>query len=227
MIFKDLKHPTFEATLPVSGKEVTFRPFTVGEMKTLLIQAADQSEGGMVSATVDTCCSDARSSDLLQADLEYLFLQIRAKSVAESIDLSHECSCGQRNTFSLSFEEDLKVVGKVLNNIVEVKNGVVIEMKKPSTKLLKAMEKERTEETVNAVLMDSVQSLTYGEETVLADNIPQDELLEFINDLIQKDYDKMEDWLLKQPRLYAESKYTCTKCGKDNVVTVTGLLSFF
>jgi hypothetical protein len=229
MFKQSLKHPTFETTLPISGETVTFRPFTVGEMKTLMIQAESKTEGGKVDVTIDNCCLSHSSDDFdQQADKEFLFLQIRAKSVAEGIDLAHACSaCGERNVFTLNFETDLNVLGEKRNNIVTVRDDVILQLKRPQTRLLKALQNEKTEENLNAVIVDCIDTLTYGEEVVVAADIPKDEIMEFVADLTQKDFNKIEDWVLKQPRLYSESTYECKKCDATNKVTVTGLLSFF
>lgn len=222
----DLKYPTFDATLPVSKKKVQFRPFTVGEMKTLLIHVQGKSEGGKINDTIRACGVDVDVDKMPQADREFIFLQIRAKSIGEEIDLIHTCSCGKRNQFTLNFENDLYVEGESSSNIVTVHDDILVELKYPSIDLVHKAEKERTVEAVEEMVTSSIVSLTRGEVVKIAADIPPDELLEFVNGLIEKDFNKIESWILNQPKLYARATYDCS-CGKKNNVRVTGPINFF
>lgn len=222
-----LKYPTFETTLPVSGKKVKFRPFNVGEQKVLLMQAEDGTEGNKIVETIDTCGIGVDSKDLCQADREFLFLQIRAKAIGERMQLGHKCECGKVNKFDLDLENDLKVTGTSQKDTIEVADGYALKMKMPSAALVEEMEKKRTIETVNAVLADSIEMIAYGEQVDYAKDIPKEDIVDFIKQLIDKDFQKLESWLLKQPKLYATVDYKCEECGKENHVIVSGLLSFF
>lgn len=223
-----IEQPTFTCTLPVSKKKVSFRPFTVKEMKGMMIQAADSTEGGKIAETIDVCAFNVKNKELCQADREFLFLQIRAKSIGETIDLAHTCECGQRNVFSLNLETDLKVMGQQKKDTVVLSNGIIVQMKHPDPTLVHEMSTSKTPESVDNVIVDSIASMTYGEEVKTRDMMTNEELFEFVNDdLIQKDYNKLEAWILAQPKLYSESVYDCTSCGKKNVIHTSGLLSFF
>lgn len=226
-MFANLEYPTFETTLPVSKKIATFRPFNVKEMRTLMIQAEDKREGGMVIKTIKTCAPDVNISELSQADKEFLYLQIRAKAIGESIDLGHKCECGKTNRFNLNFEKDLKVTGKKTEDTITVANGYVVKMKIPSATLVAAMEENKTIETVNAVLVDCIDMIVYGEEVFTSADLEDKDKIEFVEKLIDIDFSKMESWVLHQPKLYATKDYKCTGCGKENHVVVSGLLSFF
>lgn len=226
-MFANLEYPTFDTTLPVSKKKVHFRPFNVKEMKTLMIQAEDKKEGGLVGKTVDLCAHDVKSKDLSQADKEFLYLQIRAKAIGESIDLGHKCECGKTNRFNLNFENDLKVTGQSSDSVIPVANGYTVKMKIPAAELVSAMEDEKTIDSVNAVLVDAIELIAYGEEVFTSPELGDDEKLEFVEKLTKKDFATLETWVLKQPKLYATKDYKCTECGKENHVVVTGLLSFF
>lgn len=222
-----LKYPTFDTTLPVSNKKVKFRPFTVGEQKILLMQAEDGTEGNKVNETIETCAMGIKPKELSQADKEFLFLQVRAKSIGEIMELGHKCSCGKTNRFELDLENDLKVTGTEQKDIIEVAGEYTIKLKMPSADLVEKMEKERTIDKVNAVLADSIEMIAYGEQVDYAKDIPKEDLVGFIEQLIDKDFRKMEQWLLKQPKLYATAEYKCEECEKENHVVISGLLSFF
>jgi T4 bacteriophage base plate protein len=87
--------PHFEITIPSTGKEVTFRPFLVKEEKILLIALESGEEKAMLEAIVQVITSCAVSplkiDSLANFDLEYIFLQLRARSVNEVVDLTYRC----------------------------------------------------------------------------------------------------------------------------------------
>ena len=102
--------PKYEITIPSTDKKVYFRPFLVKEQKVLLIALESQDEKQILQAVVDTikACiyEDIEIDKLAIFDLEYIFLQIRGKSVGETADLIMKCrECNHENKVKVDLEE--------------------------------------------------------------------------------------------------------------------------
>ena len=123
--------PKYTLTIPSTGKKVKYRPYLVKEEKILLMASEQQDPGQIMSAVVDTviACIDGsiKKDDLKTFDIEYMFLQIRSKSVGDKIDLKQNCSeCktpNKNNYTMLDFDGDSRtqgfsVLGKCIKTII-------------------------------------------------------------------------------------------------------------
>ena len=114
MALPKIQQPHFDLTLPVCQKKIKFRPFLVKEEKLLLMATESQDQAQLISAVTDiiTACTDVQDVDKLPTfDIEYLFLQIRTKSVGESIKLSVTCPDDNETPVEVSIPlDEIKVV---------------------------------------------------------------------------------------------------------------------
>ena len=96
-----LDTPKHSCVLPSTGETVTYRPFLVGEQKVLLVAQESENTNEQISEMIrliDICCDDIEANELATIDLEYLFLQLRIKSVGETADVQMECEhCNELN----------------------------------------------------------------------------------------------------------------------------------
>ena len=107
MTLPKLNTPTFELILPSTGKRVKYRPFLVKEHKVLLTMAEsdDKEVARIVSELVDVCTFNALDvKKLPHFDIEYIFLQLRGKSISESVEVIINCECGNKidTSFNIS-----------------------------------------------------------------------------------------------------------------------------
>lgn len=222
-----LQYPKFYTTLPISGKKINFRPYTTGEMKQLLLQVEAEEENGLIKDTVDTCTVDPLPANLSPADIEWLFLQIRSKSSGEELELIHTCKhCKEKNPFTINFEKDIQVRNKENTNAIEIQ-GTTIILDDPAVKYIEAVKADPKQENVDALLADCITSVTQGEVTYPKKDIPEEERIEFIQGMIQKDYSRLENWYLNRPKLYYHYEYKCRKCEGENEIHIEGASSFF
>lgn len=104
MALPKLETPTYELILPSTGKKIRYRPFLVKEYKVLLTALeADTAEiVRIVGELVDVCTfNKLKMDELAHFDIEYLFLQIRGKSVSEIANLVIDCDCGEKLPYDL------------------------------------------------------------------------------------------------------------------------------
>jgi hypothetical protein len=232
--------PTYNMVVPSSGLSVKFRPFLVKEEKALLI--AQQSEDLMVmvdtlKSVVKTCVmEDIDASKLATFDLEYMFTQIRAKSVGEIIELIFPCDNdhGEDNEkarvkvsidlTTLHVEKDPSHTNKI-----DLFGDVGVMMKYPTIDIMKKLESldEDNLEKIFDVVALSIDYIYQGEEIFYAKEQKHEELLQFLNNLTSDQFLKIQKFFATMPRIKKEIEYTCPVCQKQHRKMLEGMQSFF
>jgi hypothetical protein len=230
--------PSFNMVIPSTNKQVRFRPFVVKEEKALLI--AQQSEDTTIM--IDTLkgvlsnvlLDDIDVDKLAIFDLEYMFLQIRGKSVGETVDLLFQCDedHGEQNEKAKAKViinlGDLKVVKpEGHTNKIPLFNNVGVIMKYPTldaTDFLK--DADNIEEVFNLVA-ELIDVIYDGEEVYHAKETRKEELLEFLNNLTSEQFAKIQHFFETMPKLSTKIEYKCPVCGKEHHKVLEGLQNFF
>ena len=232
-----MKAPLYNTIIPSSKKEVKFRPFLVKEEKALLL--AQQSEDPKVmintlKSIIQNCIVDDVDVDKLAIfDYEYLFTQIRAKSVGEIVELMFLCdTCTDEKAkapvnldiskFAVEFPEGH-------SNKIELFDDVGIMMKNPNIDTLEKLE-QVNDGDVNAifdVVADCMESVYTTEEVFNTKDQTKQEVLDFLENLTQEQFKKIENFFLTMPKLRQKVEYDCPVCNKHHVKTMEGLESFF
>ena len=128
--------PKYELVIPSTQKAVRFRPYLVKEEKVLMMAMESQDEAQVLGAITDTiaaCVDDnIKISKLTTFDVEYMFIQIRAKSVGESIELNMACKeCEHQTAVSVKLD-DVKIDVPKVSNMIELSDQISIEMRWPT-----------------------------------------------------------------------------------------------
>lgn len=232
--------PTFNLTIPSTGKRVKFRPFLVKDEKALMI--AQQSEDILVmvdtlKSVIKSCViDDIDVDDLATFDIEYMFIQIRGKSVGETVELLFPCDNdhGEQNEkarskvrIDISTIEVQKSPGHT--NKINLFGDVGIALKYPTIDSAKKIEKSALDNMDAAfeIIADSVNYIYQGEELYYAKETKREELIQFLNNLTSEQFMKVQDFFENMPKIKTEVTYDCPVCGKHHVKTLEGLQSFF
>jgi hypothetical protein len=237
--------PKYELTIPSSGELVKYRPFLVREEKILLLAMESEDDGQMIDAVQDiikNCLYDEVDvSNMPMFDIEFVFLQLRAKSKGEEIDLSFECEkCKTSIPIKINLN-DVKVQRQEGNEKkISLTDDVGIILKYPSINLQKIIE-GNTEmgevETVFKTIISCVESI-WDKETVYSskDHTPE-ELTDFIESLPDNSFTKLQKFFDTMPVLKHDVKIKCnarvgkgknkTSCGWSETKTLEGMGSFF
>ena len=125
MALPTITTPTYTLKQPSTGEEIEYRPFLVGEQKVLLIAQESEDANAQVKEMIrliDTCCEDIDAKKLAGVDLEYLFIQMRIKSVGETSDVVVPCEeCKQDNEIKIDLESILvNRPEPEISNIIEI-----------------------------------------------------------------------------------------------------------
>jgi hypothetical protein len=228
----------YELTLPSTDIKVKFRPFLVREEKILLQAMESQKQGEIVEALkqiVNACTFGSLNvNELPTFDLEYIFLNIRAKSVGEIAKLKILCP-DDKETYA-DVEIDLtkinvQVDDKHNNNIVvDESKKIGLIMKYPT---LGSVDPETNfNSTSNTkiifdIISKSIYQIYEGEKIFNATDYTKDEMMKFIESLDSKTFKKLQDFYDTMPKLMHEIEVENPKTKVKSKVTLQGLTDFF
>ena len=232
--------PIYSMIVPTSGVTVKYRPFLVKEEKALLI--AQQSEDIKVmidtlKGVIKSCVQDNIDVDKLAVvDLEYMFIQIRGKSVGETIDLTFACDTdhGEQNEKAkASVTIDVSTIsvdtGEGHTNKFDLFDNVGIVMKYPTVDILKKLESIDTTDIdkVFEVIALSIDYIYQGDEIFYSKEQSREELIQFVNNLTSEQFIRVQNFFETMPKLRKKIEYDCPVCGRHHEKMLEGLQSFF
>jgi hypothetical protein len=234
--------PTFNMKVPSTGKIVKYRPFVVKEEKALLI--AQQSED--IKVMVDTlknviasCLTEKLDmSSLAIFDLEYMFTQIRGKSVGETIELLFPCDTDHGEDMNKKAISKVKINVSDINvvipeghtNRIELFDDVGMVMKYPSvdiTKDLEDLDGGTNVDNIFEVILQCVDFVYQGNDVYYAKDQTREELLTFLNNLTSEQFGKVQRYFETMPKMSSKIEYECPVCGRKHEKLLEGLQSFF
>ena len=228
----------YELTLPSADVKVKFRPFLVKEEKVLLQALESQEQKEIINALkniVSACTFGTLNVDELPTfDLEYVFLQIRAKSVGEVAKLKVLCPDDKTTYADVEVDlskVDVQVDDKHTNNIVideDKKIGMILKYPTlnsvdPTTDFSKGVKTE----TLFEIIGNSIFQIYEGEKVYNASDYKKDELNKFIESLDSKSFTKVQEFYNTMPKLIHEIEVENPKTKVKSKVTLQGLTDFF
>ena len=160
-------------------------------------------------------------------DAEYLFLNIRAHSVGENINIVLTCGCEAKQDAKIDVTT-IKVDRKADHiKLIEVDDQISIEMRYPTLVELSTMQEEINIDSIINLIAGSIDSIWQGEEKFAAQDYSAAELVEFVENLSPAVLEKLENFFATMPILRHTVAWDCKECGKHNDVTLEGMNSFF
>jgi len=236
MTLPTLETQTYELTLPSADVKVKYRPFLVKEEKILLQAMESENQKEIIQALKDivSACTYGKinAEELPTFDLEYIFLQIRAKSVGEVAKLKVLCPDDKETYADVDIDLskiDVQVDDKHTNNILiddEKKLGII--MKYPTLNSMNEnIDKKLDSKVIFDVLRKSIYEIYQGEKTFKASDYSEDELQQFIDSLDSKTFKKVQSFYETMPKLMHELEVTNPKTNVKSKVVLQGLADFF
>ena len=227
----------YELTLPSQQKKISYRPFLVKEEKILLMALETQKPDDMLEAVkniVKSCTfNEINPEDYPLFDIEYIFLQIRAKSVGEVAKIKILCP-DDKKTYE-SVEVDLSKVEVYVeddhsNNVVLDENrklGVVL--KYPSLKIINSgiLTGDVKLAQMYELIVNSIDQIYEGDKVHMAKDTDKKELEDFVNNLSGEQMRNIQSFFNTMPRLEQKVKVKNSKTNVESEVTLKGLADFF
>jgi hypothetical protein len=229
MSLPKLQTPTYELILPSTGDKIKFRPFLVKEYKILLTTLDSENEeiNRVVTELVDACTFNKLKIDTLaNFDIEYIFLNIRAKSIGEITNLLLNCNnCDNQISFDLNLTKAQVEKSPEHNSKINLTDKIIIEMRYPKfDEMIDIYQNFKSDRIVE--LLSKCIKAVYTEDTVY-EEYTKEELLEFVNSFSKNQFEMIENFFLTMPKLVQNIEQDCNKCGAHNELKLEGLQNFF
>ena len=233
--------PTYELTLPSNKKKIKYRPFLVREEKILVLALESEDQKQITDAIIQIIgdCLITKNVDVTKLptfDIEYLFLNVRSKSVGESVEVNITCPDDGKTKVETSINiDDIKVVkSKDHKLIVKLDDKYSMKLKYPSLDQFIEnnfdFEMAEPNESVSAAMsmLSSCIDIIYDEEESWdASESTKEELDEFIDQLNTKQFQEVEEFFRTMPKLSHTLKVKNPQTGVESEVVLEGLASFF
>lgn len=234
MALPKLSVPQYKVELPSTGEQLNMRPYLVKEEKVLLI-ALESKDAVQIQNAVKNLimsCYDLKDAKKLTSfDLEYLFLQLRAKSVGENIALRAKCEkCDNLNDYNVNIDE-VKIDN--INNentfMLDEDKKVGVTMRYPTMENLEKLDLSKLDSVEGLMDLISVCVKTiFDEDNVYnADEETREDLMDFIESFSSSQFAKIQEFFITIPSMTYNDEIECTGCGHKNKVELKGLQSFF
>ena len=229
--------PTYELSLPSNGKKIKYRPFLVREEKILIMALETENQKQITDAVVeilDACIMTrgVKVQNLATFDIEYIFLNVRSKSVGETINVNIICPDDEKTSVEIPIDlESIKVKkDKSHTNIVKIDDNLSLKLKYPSMDQFIENNFESTDETIKntmKLITSSIDIIFSEEESWNASESTEKELEEFIEQLNSKQFQMIEKFFDTMPKLSHRVKVTNPKTNVESTVILEGLAAFF
>ncbi len=229
--------PTYELVLPSNGKKIKYRPFLVREEKILIMALETENPKQITDAVIQilSACILTRGvkiDTLATFDIEYLFLNIRAKSVGETIKLNILCPDDEKTNVEMDIDIDSIKVKKDKNhkNTIKLDDNLSLKLKYPSMSQFIESNFETGEETIGntmEVITSCIDMIYNEEESWSASDVSKKEIEDFIDQLNTKQFRLIEDFFSTMPKLTHRIKVKNPKTEVESTVVLEGLAAFF
>ena len=230
--------PTYELELPSSGQTIKYRPFLVKEEKVLVLAMESEDTKQItnaIKAVLKSCVQTKgiKVEQLPTFDIEYLFLNIRGKSVGETLEVNIICPDDGETTVAVDIDLDLIQVEKSddHSNKIKLDANLMMEMKYPSLDQFIKNNfdfKEENQMDQSFALIATCIDKIYSEEEVWATaDCTKKEVNEFLESMNSSQFKEIEKFFETMPKLQHTVQVTNPKTKVKNEVVLEGLASFF
>lgn len=229
---------TYSLKIPSTGQQIQYRPFLIKDEKNLLIAQQSEDPKVMVDSlkeVIKNCVKDDIDIHALATfDIEYMFTQIRAKSVGEQVDLHMKCD---------KCVDDEKAITKVSiditqlevdipenhNNKINLFDDVGIVMKYPSFDIIGDLSNldENNVDQMFDLVIKCIDSIYNSTEIFHAKEQTRDEMIEFLNNLSSEQFGKIQSFFESMPKLSKTIEYDCPVCQTHHKKVIEGMQNFF
>ena len=226
--------PTYDLVIPSNKKKIKFRPFLVKEEKILLMALETDNEKNIKDAVFELlkACITTRIKleNLASFDLEYIFLNIRAVSVGEVIQMNITCQDDEKTQvkYNLNITEAQVIFPEGHSSKIMLTDKLGVIMKYPSFDgFVQGQFTNNTEFDVIKVIAESIDQIFEGEDVYDESTTTKKEFVQFVESLTNSQLEKIQEFFETAPRLEHSFKVTNPNTGVESDYTLRGLQSFF
>jgi hypothetical protein len=239
MALPKIDAPVYELNLPLSKKHIRFRPFLVKEQRNLMM-AMESDDKDTIEKNIRQVlhnCTLTENVDIDRLpilDVEYYFIQLRARSVGEVVDNKYRCenvvddkTCGNLMDSELNLLDIQVDFPDNQSDTIQLTDKLSIKLKYPEFSILTSKNSDNVNDLAFNMIINSIEYIFDGEQYYYAKESTQEELVEFIESLNQQQFEKIENFFDNLPTLHKTVEMKCGKCGFQHKIEVEGLEGFF
>ena len=232
--------PTYELTLPSTGKKIKYRPFLVKEEKLLILALDSKNQFEITNSVKDVIrkcvlTKGIKVDDLPTFDIEYLFLNIRAKSIGEDINLVVTCPDDKKTEVPVTiYVDEIEVIeSKEHSKDITLDKDMTLRMKYPSLNQFVENNfdvEDTPQTTVNKtfqLVADCMETVFTKEDAWDSNDYSPEERMEFIEQLSSKQFKEVEKFFATMPKLSHTIEVTNPNTKKKSNIVLEGLADFF
>jgi len=223
--------PTKLFEIPSTGTRVKLRPFRVGDEKALLL-ASESDDTSLVIETLKKLIEnnvegEYKVDELAYFDIEALFLQLRAFSVGETSDILLGCGkCGEQTQVKIDVTDYKIQKQDDLDPVIKISDTFGFKMKFSKIEDMIIAQEKGGDEFVK-LIAKSVEVVFNGDDVIAIGKDEIEDLCTIIEELTNKQFEKITDYISGQPKIVKEVKFKCKSCEEENTVELKGLSNFF
>ena len=231
MPLPEIVTPTYTLTVPSTKKKIKYRPFLVKEQKLLIIALENNDQEQTLDAITKVLrsCIQTRIvfDDLALFDIEFIFLQIRARSISEEIELKVTCADDGETQVNVSFlVDDVKVhFPKGHKKVIKLTDDITVEMKYPDLDYFAAVNFAKKEVDPYDLVAKCIKRVYVGEDD--SGSFTFEEAREWVDTLTGQQFDMIQEFFNTMPSLRHELMVKNPKTKKENRLVIEGLADFF
>lgn len=244
MILPKIEVPEYDCILPSNKKKVKFRPFLVKEQK-LLLMAVETTEVKDVIETikkvVKNCLITELDVDALPVfDLEFLFLNLRARSVGEIVNVKYKCNNivgekegGEEKRCDNIVDIEINVLdinpefGEGHTNKIELSDKLGIVFKYPTFEMIESLSDRDANEIIFDLIVECIDYIYDDSNLYYAKDVSKEEIIDFIDSLKQEHLELIKNFFDSMPKVKKTVEFKCNKCGHHEDIEIEGVQNFF
>ena len=231
--------PTYELVLPSSGRKIRYRPFLVREEKILIMALESEDVKQITNAVIEilnncVLTKGTKIEKMSTFDIEYLFLNVRSKSVGETIDVNVTCPDDNKTSVQMTIDLDtIKIKrDKTHKDTIKIDDNLSMKMRYPSMdQFIESNFDTSTQgddiKTTLDMIISCIDTIYTEEESWSGADSSKKELQEFIEQLNSKQFKAIENFFTTMPKLSHKVKVKNPNTGVESEVLLEGLAAFF
>ena len=231
--------PIYNLVVPSTKKSVTYRPFLVKDQKALLVAQQSDDHRVMIDTlkeVIKSCITETIDvNKLAMFDIEYIFTQLRSKSVGETVEIVLSCDVdhGEDNAKAkIQHTVDLSQINvqekEGHTNKIELFGTVGVVMKYPNIDDVKKLQGgDVTAEDTFKLVASSIDYIYDADQVYYSKDQTETELMDFINNLTSEQFSRIQSFFDTMPKLSHTVNYNCPVCDKAHTIHLEGMQSFF
>jgi len=230
--------PTYDIVIPSTKEKMKFRPFLIKEEKILLMaNSGDDIEEKIeaVKQIIRNCIvQEVDVEKLATFDIEYIFIQLRSKSVSNILKLTYDHDeCTEGDPIELPFELNLETVeveyieGDSHTNRIELTDSIGMMMRYPNFSTMDKLLKTENFQDIVEIISTCIEIIFDGDDIFNPSDHTSEEVMDFIESLTQEQFEKINEFFETMPQAVGATTIKCPKCGFEKEMRVSGITDFF